>query len=78
MSFLVLVLVLSLSYLVGDLSHFFAVDALFNEFILGFIIPMYIYFISTKSVVMKGLTALLMTVNIVIHAWAIASRVKII
>lgn len=78
MSFLVLVLVLSLSYLVGDLSHFFAVDALFNEFILGFIVPMYIYLISTKSVVMKVLTVLLMAVNIFIHAWAIGSRAKIL
>jgi hypothetical protein len=78
MSFLVLVLVLSLSYLVGDLSHFFAVDALFNEFILGFIVPMYIYLISTKSVVMKVLTVLLMAVNIFIHVWAIGSRAKIL
>ena len=78
MSFLVLVLVLSLSYLVGDLSHFFAVDALFNEFILGFIVPMYIYLISTKSVVMKVLTVLLMAVNIFIHVWAIGYKEKIL
>ena len=76
LSFLVLVLVLSLSYLVGDLRHFFALDALFNEFILGFVIPMYIYFVSTKSLMMKALTGFFMALNIGIHAWAILARVK--
>lgn len=75
LSFGVLVLVLSFSYLVGDLKHFFALDALFNEVILGFIVPMYIYYITTNSKMMKVVTIFFMTINISVHIWAIYCRI---
>jgi hypothetical protein len=75
-SFGLLLVVLAFSYLLGDLQHFFALDALFNEAILGFFVPMYILYDSAKSLTKKSGLLLLIVVNIAVHIIAVAKRLE--
>lgn len=71
MSFFMLVFVLAFSYFVGNLKSFFDLDALFNEFILGYILPIAIVLKESKKD--KKVIALSIFLGLVmsIHAWAI-------
>ncbi len=71
-----LVFVIGFSYVVGNLKSFFDLDALFNEFILGYILPICMLIKEGKNKIKNYILCLFLVFVMSIHAWAISSRVK--
>ncbi len=70
-----LIFVLAFSYMVGNLKSFFDLDALFNEFLLGYILPIAILIKESKKE--SKIIALCAFLGFVlsIHLWAIRDRI---
>lgn len=70
-----LVCILAFSYVVGDLKHFFDLDALFNEFILGYILPFAMTIKDQKETINKAGLIVFMAIICFIHFWAIGQKI---
>lgn len=66
-----LLFVLAFSYFVGNLKSFFDLDALFNEFILGYILPIAILLKEGKDRIRLVALSLFLGFVMAIHGWAI-------